>query len=96
VFGIIAWSGVAVFDRRRRTVTLKYDLDEAQTRKFAELVAAFKQLAKCQRVWRVPVQVQELDWKRHAGAAYTIERSPLSLTVEIPVLIESNIAFPTP
>jgi len=95
VFGIIAWPMMFVLDRRRRTTTLEYNLEDDQNRKFANLVQAFNSLASCHRVWRVPLERDEGDWKRHAGASVTLERSPISLRMGLPTLVKSNLKFPS-
>jgi Protein of unknown function (DUF4236) len=92
-FGFLVWLAVASFDRHRLTISLDYSLQDDQTGAFERLANAFHTLMKSRRVWRIPVQFAETDWKRHAGASTTSERNPISLRVGTPKLIKSNLAF---
>jgi hypothetical protein len=94
VFGIIAWPAMAILDRKGRTITLEYNLNDDLERNFHRLVSAFNGLAACQRVWRVPSEMHQSDWKRNAGAAYTDKRDKISATLGLPHLIKSNLTFP--
>jgi hypothetical protein len=94
VFGIIAWSATLLIDRKRRTVTLEYNLHDAQLRTFNHMVEAFKRICNCERVWSVPLLVQQRDWKRNAGATQTIQAQKTTPRIRTPPLIKSNLTFP--
>jgi hypothetical protein len=95
VFGGVAWPGIFVLDRKRRTTTLDYNLRDDQNQAFGELVRTFNGLANCARVWRIPLERDQQDWKRHAGAGHTVERQRISLCLGLPSLIKSNLEFPS-
>lgn len=93
LLGLIVWSAAALFDQHRLTVKLEYNLQDDQSRPFNEMVKTFQQLMNCKRIWRIPVQTGQTDPKRNAGASFTDEREPLSLSTGTPTLIKSNVAF---
>jgi hypothetical protein len=82
-------------DRRRRTTTLEYKLDDRQNEKFTDLIHAFNGVASCRGVWRVPQEWDQQDWKRHAGAAVTVERRAIGARIGLPSLVKSNLRFPS-
>ncbi len=94
-FAAIAWPAAAILDRHRLTITLDYDLQDGQLRRFDELVQQFQRLAKCQRVWRIPLELRQTDRKRNAGASYTVQRHEISPRTALPDLIKSNLKFPS-
>jgi hypothetical protein len=95
VFGSVAWPVIFVLDRKRLTTTLDYKLRDDQNQTFGELVHAFNGLANCARVWRIPLEKDQRDWKRHAGAGFTVVRQRISLGLGLPSLIKSNLEFPS-
>lgn len=94
VFGIIAWAATSLIDRKRRTVMLEYNLHDDELRKFNHMVEAFKRICNCERVWSVPLLVQQRDWKRNAGATQTIQAQKTTPRIRTPPLIKSNLTFP--
>jgi hypothetical protein len=94
LFGIIAWAATSLIDRKRRTVTLEYHLHDDQLRTFNHMVEAFKRICNCERVWCVPLLVQQRDWKRNAGASQTIQAQKTTPRIRTPPLIKSNLTFP--
>jgi hypothetical protein len=44
-------------------------------------------------IWNVPLEMQEADWKRNAGASKLIQRHPISLGRDKPHLVKSNVDF---
>jgi hypothetical protein len=92
-FAVIAWPAAALSDRHRLTITLDYDLQGREIHRFNELVQAFQGLAKCRRVWRIPIQVRQTDWKRNAGTDHTVQRQRISPEMALPSLIKSNLQF---
>ena len=94
-FTVIAWPVAAILDRRRLTITLDYDLQDNQLRRFNELAQQFQGLTKCRKVWRIPLQHRETDWKRNAGASHTVQRRETAPRTALPHLIKSNLKFPS-
>jgi hypothetical protein len=93
VFGLVAWTVMFVLDRRKRTTTLEYKLDNDQNQRFARLIDAFNDLVSCHRIWRVPLEWDQQDWKRNAGANVTIERKAINPRIGLPSLVKSNLKF---
>lgn len=83
----------AVHGLQSSTVSLDYDLSIEELQYFDALAHAFEALAGCSRIWRIPLERQETDWKRNAGASKTVERKPLSPGRANPSLIKSNVKF---
>ena len=94
-FAVIAWPVAAILDRRRLTITLDYDLQDNQLRKFNDLVQQFQGLTKCRQVWRIPLERRQTDWKRNAGASHTVQRQETTPRTALPDLIKSNLKFPS-
>ena len=95
VFAAIAWPAAAILDRHRLTITLDYDLQDNQLRRFNELVQQFQGLTKCRQVWRIPLERRQTDWKRNAGASHAVQRQETTLRTALPNLIKSNLKFPS-
>lgn len=79
--------------REASTISLDYDLSAHELERFKALTRAFDALAGCTRIWRIPLENQEADWKRNAGAAKTVERIRIALTRGNPSLVNSNVEF---
>ena len=94
VLGAVAWTYMFQLDQRRLTTTLDYELTEDQNQKFADLVGAFKGLMNSARVWRVPMEMDQPDWKRHAGASTSVQRHRIRLGMGLPRFVKSNLEFP--
>jgi Holliday junction resolvasome RuvABC ATP-dependent DNA helicase subunit len=95
VLGAVAWAYMFQLDQRRLTTTLDYKLTDDQNHKFADLVGAFKGLMNSARVWRVPMEMDQPDWKRHAGASTSVQRHRIKLGMGLPRLVKSNLEFPS-
>jgi hypothetical protein len=89
----IIWSAIALYGRRSLIISLDYNLSDEELEPFNQLAMAFKTLASCERVWQIPLERTESDWKRNAGVSTTVERKSISLGAGRPVLIKSNIEF---
>lgn len=91
-YGIGAW-----LDSFRRTAVLFYDLDEHVAQAYEALTGAFDQLASCQAKWHVKAAgaIKDLTaWKRNAGAARLVDKSPIQLTYALPSVIKANLTPP--
>jgi hypothetical protein len=90
---VIILGAIWLHGRESSTISLDYDLSADELQRFEALTQAFKALASCARVWRIPLEKEEADWKRNAGAAKTIERKQISLMRGNPPLVKSNLEF---
>ncbi|WP_456711007.1 hypothetical protein [Bradyrhizobium sp. USDA 4452] len=84
---------IAVHGLRSSTISLDYDLSGEAAGRFETLGRAFSALASCSRIWRIPLERQEADWKRNAGVSKTVERKIVLPSRANPSLLESNIEF---
>jgi hypothetical protein len=89
----IIWLAAALYGRQSLIVSLEYDLSDKELEPFNRLTGAFNTVASCERVWQIPIERLQTDWKRNAGASTTVERKRISLGAGFPALIKSNIDF---
>ncbi len=90
---VIILGSIWLHGRESSTVSLDYDLSEEELERFEALARAFDTLGRSSNVWRIPLEKQEADWKRNAGAAKMVERKSISLTRGNPPLVKSNLEF---
>ena len=82
------------FDKTRRSVVLMYDLDADAQVAFEALTHSFDQMTAAQGKWIVQAQGNQGDWKRHAGATISIQRTNAFLGYKIPPVIKTNVSVP--
>lgn len=90
---VLVLGSLTVHGRESSTVSLEYELSAEQSARFETLAHAFRELASCGRTWNIPLERQEADWKRNAGASKLIQRQPISLGMDKPPLVKSNLDF---
>ncbi|MCK1707846.1 DUF4236 domain-containing protein [Bradyrhizobium sp. 143] len=90
---VLVLGSLAIHCRETSTVSLVYELSAEQSARFEALSGAFHDLASCGRIWNVPLERQEADWKRNAGASKLIQRHQISLGRDKPPLVKSNVDF---
>jgi len=90
---VLIVGSLAVHGRQSSTVSLEYQLSAEYSSRFETLASAFHDLASCGGIWNVPLEVQEADWKRNAGASKLIRRHPISLGRDNLLLVRSNVDF---
>src|SRR6266404_211659 len=90
---VIILGAIMVHGRESSTVSLDYDLSSEGSQRFEALRDAFGAVASCSRVWSIPLERQEADWKRNAGVSKTVERTQISPRRANPLLVKSNVEF---
>ncbi|WP_407114792.1 DUF4236 domain-containing protein [Bradyrhizobium sp. LMG 9283] len=90
---VLIVGSLAIHGRQSSTVSLEYELSAEHSSRFETLASAFHDLASCGGIWNVPLEMQEADWKRNAGASKLIQRHPISLGRDKPHLVKSNVDF---
>ncbi|MFK4507064.1 DUF4236 domain-containing protein [Bradyrhizobium daqingense] len=90
---VIILGAIWLHGRQASTISLDYDLSTDEHERFKALTRAFDALAGCSKIWRIPLEKQEADWKRNAGAAKTVERKPIALIRGNPPHVNSNVEF---
>lgn len=88
---VLVLGSLAIHGRETSTVSLVYELSAEQSARFEALTRAFHDLASCGRIWNVPLERQEADWKRNAGGSKLIQRHQISLGRDKPPLVKSNV-----
>ena len=92
---IVVASLIALYlDRIRRSVVLMYDLDAESCDLFDTFTRSFDLLMQSTRIWNIQAQGPESDWKRHAGATSTVNRTRASLGYKAPNIIKTNVSVP--
>jgi hypothetical protein len=64
---VIILGAMTVHGLQSSTVSLDYDLS-SESQRFEALRNAFGAVASCNRVWRIPLERQEADWKEMRGS----------------------------
>jgi hypothetical protein len=90
---VIILGALAIHGRESSTISLDYDLSADGSARFEALTHGFSALAGCSRIWRIPLERQEADWKRNAGASKLIDRKQIALTKGNPSLVKTNVDF---
>lgn len=90
---ILILGSLAIHGRKSSTVSLEYELLAEHSSRVEALASAFHALASCGGIWNVPLEMQEPDWKRNAGASNLIQRHTISLGRDRPHLVKSNVDF---
>jgi hypothetical protein len=90
---VLILGSLVLHGRQSSTVLLDYELSTDQSERFEALTRSFGDLAHCGRIWNVPLEKQEADWKRNAGASKLIERKQIHLATGNPPLVTTNMEF---
>src|SRR5437868_789287 len=90
---VVILGSLVLHGRQSSTVLLDYELSTDQSGRFEALTRSFGELAHCGRIWNVPLEKQETDWKRNAGASKLIERKQIHLATGNPPLVTTNMDF---
>jgi hypothetical protein len=99
VFGVslaacVVWLALAIYLRQSCTTWVEYDFSASEVEPFNRFNSAFKTLVRCDRIWQIPIEARENDWKHNAGATTTVQRMRITLGFGNPSLVKSNIKFP--
>ncbi len=78
-------------ENAHRAIAFHYDLEGDVAAEYGQLVAAFRDVALCARIWRVVSQNMHGDRKHNAGATSSVERVPTALTFGGPGVLTTNV-----
>jgi hypothetical protein len=81
-------------DELRKTTVVAYQLDEAATGEFEQLVTALVALRSADALWHVTATAEVYDQKRNAGADNVLRRSRTGVSLGLPPFVKSNIDVP--
>ncbi|WP_249791520.1 hypothetical protein [Bradyrhizobium sp. SRL28] len=90
---VLILGSLLLHGRQSSIVLLDYELSADQSKRFEALTRAFTEMACCRRIWNIPLEKQEADWKRNAGASKVIERKQVHLATGNPPLVATNMDF---
>ncbi len=84
-----------VYDARRKTTVIFYDLADESVDLFRGLHEAFTYLANAKKLWHIPSEGKVRDSKYHAGANTLVTRNPISVNFGNPPFVKTNIPTPS-
>ena len=87
---VLSWK-IHKGDELARTTPLFYELEAEPLAKFSNVQSACHALSQACRSWRVHTNQPTWDWKRNAGASTLISRLPISVRVQAPPYIATNV-----
>ena len=90
----VVWAVMRVVDRRRKTVVLFYDLEEAAEQWCRKLCDACEALGRAGAFWHVPSAGASRDTKYTSGAGTVVQRARVRPSVT-PAGFVSNIPLPS-
>ncbi|WP_156795737.1 hypothetical protein [Bradyrhizobium icense] len=90
---VLVLGSLVLHGRQSNTLLLDYELSADQSERFEALTRAFSEMARCGRIWNIPLEKREADWKRNAGASKLIERKQIHLATGNPPLVTTNMNF---
>ena len=97
IVGITTTIAVAIWETKRRTVTISYEFEDGKAVHFNQLINAFNNLAENQNVWALIDSRSVTDSheaKRNAGAGNLINRSDAQVGEGKPPWVNTNIDVP--
>jgi hypothetical protein len=89
---VIILGAVAVHGLRSSTVSLDYDLSSETLDRFKALGQAFDDLARCSRIWRLPLS-KKTDWKRSGGSSEGVDRQLVAVRRANLPLLKTNVEY---
>lgn len=97
ITGVLATVAVAVFESKRRTVTITYEFEDGKGDAFKRLISAFNNLASNKNVWAL-IDSRHIhgshESKLNAGASNLINRSDVQVGEGKPPWVNTNIDVP--
>jgi hypothetical protein len=85
---------VGVWDRRRRTAFLFFNLEEPLLAAFQSMFEKFEQLQEAHRISHIDATEFYSDRKYHAGVLQGLKRSSIRPRFEPPPFVKTNVAVP--
>jgi|GEM_PF-746955 hypothetical protein len=84
-----------IFDVRRKTTVIFYELADDSADVFRTLHDAFDHLASARKLWHIPAEGKVHDSKYHAGADTLVNREPTMVRFSNPPFVKTNIPTPS-
>ena len=92
---VLATPIVALWDRRRKTTVLLYDLEPQLEEAYRKVYEQYEALKECERLWHIEGAANFRDPKYHAGATHGIKRNRVTPFDKAPKIIRTNVPVPT-
>ncbi|MCI5157909.1 MAG: DUF4236 domain-containing protein [Candidatus Electrothrix sp. AUS1_2] len=97
IFSIIITVAVAIWESKRRTITINYDFESKDGGKFKALIYAFNNLASNKKVWAL-IDSRNIhgshESKLNAGASNLVNRSDALVGEGKPPWVKTNVDIP--
>jgi len=97
ILGVLATVAVAIWESKRRTVTITYEFEDGKGEAFKKLISAFNNLALNKNVWAL-IDSRNIhgshESKLNAGASNLISRSDVQVGEGKPPWVNTNIDVP--
>lgn len=84
-----------IYDARRKTTVIFYDLADDSADLFRRLHDAFAYLSNAKKLWHIPSEGSVRDAKYHAGANTLVTRNVISVGFANPPFVKTNIPTPS-
>jgi len=84
-----------IFDVRRKTTVIFYELADDSADVFRTLHDAFDHLASARKLWHIPAEGKVHDSKYHAGADTLVNRELTTVRFSNPPFVKTNIPTPS-
>lgn len=97
ILGIVVTVAVAIWESKRRTVTITYEFEDEKASVFKQLISAFNNLASNKNIWAL-IDSRNIhgshESKLNAGASNLINRSDVNVGEGKPPWVNTNIDVP--
>lgn len=95
LFSVALYGVLRVYDARRKTTVIFYDLADDSADLFRRLHDAFAYLSDAKKLWHIPSEGKVRDAKYHAGANTLVTRNAISVGFVNPPFVKTNIPTPS-
>jgi hypothetical protein len=95
VLSVALYVILRVYDARRKTTVIFYDLADESADLFRRLHDAFSWLGAAKKLWHIPSEGKVRDVKYHAGADTLVKRDLISVHFKNPPFVKTNIPTPS-
>ena len=92
IVGVSLFFILRAWSRHRRKVVLTYELDDMGKNVVGALQQILEHLAQTSRFWFIGHEEAQTDWKRNAGAAWSVRRSQAAVNQEPMPNVRTNVS----
>lgn len=95
LLSVALYGVLRVYDARRKTTVIFYDLADESADLFRRLHDAFAYVSDAKKLWHIPSEGKVRDAKYHAGANTLVTRNSISVGFGNPPFVKTNIPTPS-